>query len=56
MAGSDRWRSDTEEVLALKREAGDVLMAISDSLNNLGWDASWRATTSDAVGKLEEAA
>jgi predicted ATPase/class 3 adenylate cyclase len=47
-------RPAMEEVLALKREAGDV-MATSDSLNNLGWDAMLRGDYDDAVSKLEEA-
>jgi predicted ATPase/class 3 adenylate cyclase len=43
-----------EEVLALKREAGDV-MTISDSLNNIGWDALISGDVDRAVANLEEA-
>jgi predicted ATPase/class 3 adenylate cyclase len=52
--GTGSGRSATEEVLALKREAGD-LMATSDSLNNIGWDSLLSGDYDDAVGKLEEA-
>ena len=43
-----------EEVLALKREAGDVI-AISDALNNLGWDALLKGDYDRAIPSLEEA-
>ncbi len=42
------------EVLALKREAGDVI-AISDSLNNVGWDAVLAGDLEGAITSLEEA-
>jgi predicted ATPase/class 3 adenylate cyclase len=42
------------EVVALKREVGDVI-ATSDSLNNLGWDALVRGDPDRAAGYLEEA-
>jgi predicted ATPase/class 3 adenylate cyclase len=42
------------EILALKREAGDVI-AISDSLNNVGWDALIAGDFDRAVVNLEEA-
>ncbi len=48
-------RAVGEEVLALKREAGD-LIAISDSLNNLGWDDLLRGEFQCAIVSLEEAA
>jgi predicted ATPase/class 3 adenylate cyclase len=44
----------TEEVLALKREVGDVI-AISDSLNNIGWDALIAGDPDRAAPYLEEA-
>jgi predicted ATPase/class 3 adenylate cyclase len=44
----------TEEVLGLKREVGDVI-AISDSLNNVGWDALLTGDFERAVANLEEA-
>ena len=47
-------RSATEEVLALKREADDVI-SISDSLNNLGWDALLSGDIDRAIPSLEEA-
>jgi len=43
-----------EEVVALKRETGDVI-AISDSLNNVGWDALVRGDVARATTYLEEA-
>ena len=43
-----------EEVLALKREVGDVI-AMSDSLNNVGWDAANHADFDRATAYLEEA-
>ena len=43
-----------EDVLALKRETGDVI-ATSDSLNNLGWDAMLRGDFASATTNLEEA-
>jgi hypothetical protein len=43
-----------EDVLALKREAGDVI-AISDSLNNVGWGALIRGDIDGATANLEEA-
>ena len=51
----DETRAVGEEVLALKREAGD-LIAISDSLNNLGWDDLLRGEFQCAIVSLEEAA
>ena len=44
-----------EEVLRLKRETGDVI-SVSDSLNNLGWDALLAGEPERAIAKLEEAA
>jgi predicted ATPase/class 3 adenylate cyclase len=44
----------TKEVLALKRELGDVI-AISDSLNNVGWDALTVGDLDRATANLEEA-
>jgi predicted ATPase/class 3 adenylate cyclase len=44
----------THEVVALKRQVGDVI-ATSDSLNNLGWDALLRGDLDLAAGYLEEA-
>jgi predicted ATPase/class 3 adenylate cyclase len=44
-----------EEVLRLKRETGDVT-SVSDSVNNLGWDALLAGEPDRAVPKLEEAA
>jgi predicted ATPase/class 3 adenylate cyclase len=44
----------TEEVLALKREVGDAI-AISDSLNNVGWDALIAGDVDRAAPYLEEA-
>lgn len=44
----------TEEVVALKRETGDVI-ATSDSLNNVGWDALIRGDVAHATVNLEEA-
>jgi predicted ATPase/class 3 adenylate cyclase len=43
-----------EEVVALKRETGDVI-ATSDSLNNVGWEALVRGNTARAAAFLEEA-
>src|SRR5262249_21366974 len=43
-----------QEVLELKREAGDVI-AISDSLNNVGWDALLAGDLERAITSLEEA-
>jgi hypothetical protein len=43
-----------EEVLALKRETGDAI-AISDSLNNLGWDAVNHGDLDRGAANLEEA-
>jgi predicted ATPase/class 3 adenylate cyclase len=43
-----------EQVLALKREAGDVI-ATSDSLNNVGWEALVRGDLDRATTNLEEA-
>ena len=43
-----------EEFLALKREAGDVI-AISDSLNNVGWDALLNGDLDRAAANLAEA-
>jgi predicted ATPase/class 3 adenylate cyclase len=43
-----------EEVLALKRESRDVI-AISDSLNNVGWDALVRGEFDRAAANLAEA-
>jgi tetratricopeptide (TPR) repeat protein len=43
-----------EEVLALKRETGDVI-AISDGLNNVGWYALLRGNFDRATASLEEA-
>jgi tetratricopeptide (TPR) repeat protein len=43
-----------EEVVALKRETGDVI-ATSDSLNNVGWEALLRGSTAHAAAVLEEA-
>jgi predicted ATPase/class 3 adenylate cyclase len=43
-----------EDVLALKRETGDVI-ATSDSLNNVGWDAMLRGDFATATTNLEEA-
>jgi len=43
-----------EEVLALKRQAGDVI-GISDSLNNVGWDATNRGDFERATAYLDEA-
>jgi predicted ATPase len=43
-----------EEVVALKRETGD-LIATSDSLNNVGWEALVRGNTARAAAYLEEA-
>jgi predicted ATPase/class 3 adenylate cyclase len=47
-------RAITEEVVALKREAGDVI-ATSDSLSNIGWDALVRGDVGRATVHLEEA-
>jgi predicted ATPase/class 3 adenylate cyclase len=44
----------TEQVVALKRETGDVI-AISDSLNNVGWEALVRGDPARATAYLEEA-
>ena len=44
----------TEEVVALKREVGDVI-ATSDSLNNVGWDALVGGELDLAAAYLEEA-
>jgi predicted ATPase/class 3 adenylate cyclase len=44
----------TEEVVALKRETGDVI-ATSDSLNNIGWNALVRGDVTRATTYLEEA-
>ena len=44
-----------EEVLRLKRETGDII-SVSDSLNNLGWDALLAGEPERAIAKLEEAA
>ena len=44
-----------EEVLRLKRETGDII-GVSDSLNNLGWDALLAGEPERAIAKLEEAA
>jgi predicted ATPase len=52
--GVGELRTATEEVLALKREAGDAL-AISDSLNNVGWDGLLMGDYDDAIAHLEEA-
>ena len=43
-----------EEVVALKRELGDVI-AVSDSLNNVGWDALVTGDFDRAAAYLEEA-
>jgi predicted ATPase/class 3 adenylate cyclase len=43
-----------EEVVALKREVGDVI-GISDSLNNVGWDALLAGEADRAIASLEEA-
>jgi predicted ATPase/class 3 adenylate cyclase len=43
-----------QEVVALKRETGDVI-ATSDSLNNVGWEALVRGDTARAAAYLEEA-
>jgi tetratricopeptide (TPR) repeat protein len=43
-----------EEVVALKRETGDVI-ATSDSLNNVGWEALVHGNTARAAAFLEEA-
>lgn len=43
-----------EEVVALKREAGDVI-ALSDSVNNVGWEALVHGDLERATSKLEEA-
>jgi predicted ATPase/class 3 adenylate cyclase len=43
-----------DEVLALKREAGDVI-ATSDSLNNVGWEALIGGDLDRATANLEEA-
>jgi predicted ATPase/class 3 adenylate cyclase len=43
-----------EEVVALKREIGDVI-ATSDSLNNIGWDALISGDLERATSNLEEA-
>ena len=45
----------SEEVLRLERETGDVI-SVSDSLNNLGWDALLAGEPERAIAKLEEAA
>jgi predicted ATPase/class 3 adenylate cyclase len=50
----DRNPGVTEEVVALKRKAGDVI-ATSDSLNNVGWDALVRGDVARATAYLEEA-
>ena len=47
-------KNAVEEVLALKREAGDAI-AISDALNNVGWEALVRGDFDSAVSNLEEA-
>ena len=52
--GHRAWRTLEQEVLALKRETGDVI-AISDSLNNVGWDALVGGHTDRAAPALEEA-
>jgi len=44
----------SNDVVALKRQAGDVI-ATSDSLNNLGWDALLRGELNLAAVYLEEA-
>ncbi|HEY2353989.1 MAG TPA: adenylate/guanylate cyclase domain-containing protein [Gaiellaceae bacterium] len=44
----------TEDVVALKREIGDVI-ATSDSLNNVGWEALTRGDAAHAAAFLEEA-
>jgi predicted ATPase/class 3 adenylate cyclase len=60
MLGLSGWVSEDqegrleEEVVALKRESGDVI-AISDSLNNVGWHALVRGDTARAAAFLEEA-
>ncbi len=45
----------TTEVLALKREVGDVI-AVSDAVNNVGWDALLSGRYDEAIENLEEAA
>jgi tetratricopeptide (TPR) repeat protein len=44
-----------DEVVALKREAGDVV-AVSDSLNNIGWNALLEGDLARATSHLDEAA
>ena len=50
------WQQGTpaEDVVALKREVGDVI-AISDSLNTVGWDALIAGDADRAAAYLEEA-
>jgi predicted ATPase/class 3 adenylate cyclase len=47
-------RTLCEQVVALKREVGDMI-AISDSLNNVGWDALLAGDADRAISSLEEA-
>src|SRR5205823_10409026 len=54
LSGGQVAHNIVEEVVALKREAGDVI-AISDSLNNVGWDALIRRDFDRATANLEEA-
>jgi len=54
LSGGMDAETTTEEVLALKREVGDVI-ATSDSLNNVGFDALLRGDTDRAATYLEEA-
>jgi tetratricopeptide (TPR) repeat protein len=51
--GSGSARSTLEEVLALRRQVGDVI-AVSDTLNNLGWDSMLSGDYDDAIEHLEE--
>jgi predicted ATPase/class 3 adenylate cyclase len=53
-AGPDWSGSASAEVVALKREVGDVI-ATSDALNNLGWDALFNEDYNTAIRLLEEA-
>jgi predicted ATPase/class 3 adenylate cyclase len=54
-AADDRGaRTLEQEVVALKRETGDVI-AVSDALNNVGWDALVGGHTDRATSALEEA-
>jgi predicted ATPase/class 3 adenylate cyclase len=53
-AGPDWSGTASAEVVALKREAGDII-ATSDALNNLGWDALFNEDYDTAIRLLEEA-